>query len=646
MRFTERLSAVLTPEWRSQYINYEQLKEMLLIAVDNAPTDQSELRAIQSYQAVFDDKFFDRCDMELQKVNTFFAEKLAEAKRKHVALISEVKRSLNDAEQRGRVSVPDLLTVLSKKKKREYRFAFSELYLSLVLLQNYQSLNHTGFRKILKKHDKLLRNSKGKEWFHSNVDNAFFFTNREIMNLIHDTEDVVTNYLENGDRQRAMKRLRVPPLEDVHHPWTSFRVGLYLGALVVLFSALGISLYMTDLDATNLEACIRLFRAPYSIAIYLALISVNIYGWRKVGVNHVLIFELDPRQYLTAAHVMEMAVALAVLITIAMIAFIHSSYLHTPRFVFPLTLLITMVALLINPLPIMNYSARKWFLKVMGRVMCAPFFHVGFAEFWLGDQLNSLAYCLVDYAYTVCFYCTNFDLNNASDPPACLARNQLLFPAVLVLPAWFRFAQCLRRYHDTRKVFPFIVNAGKYSMSFLVALFGYLMAGTRNSYEYFFDNPFVWFFIISNVMQTVYTLVWDMIMDFGVFKKFSGENIFLRDQILYPAGFYYFAIIENFFSRIFWALKLYIYQQGYMTVFHSNSIASGLEMFRRYVWNYFRLENEHLFNAGKFRAVRDIFVAPIDPDDEIQLQRIMDELDGTTNRSSAENGNAIDMKED
>lgn len=132
---------------------------MLLIAVDNAPTDQSELRAIQSYQAVFDDRFFERCDMELQKVNTFFAEKLAEAKRKHVALTSELKKSLSEAEQRGRISIPDLVTVLSKRKKRDYRFAFSELYLSLVLLQNYQSLNYTGFRKILKKHDKVCSNS-------------------------------------------------------------------------------------------------------------------------------------------------------------------------------------------------------------------------------------------------------------------------------------------------------------------------------------------------------------------------------------------------------------------------------------------------------------------------------------------------------
>ncbi|XP_053949106.1 xenotropic and polytropic retrovirus receptor 1-like [Anastrepha ludens] len=646
MRFSQKLGTFLTPEWRSQYINYELLKEMLTSAVENAPTDQSDLRAVQSYYAIFDDRFFERCDMELQKVNTFYAEKLAEAKRKHAALKTELKKSLNAAEQRGRISIIDFSTILPRRKAKDFRFAFSELYLGLVLLQNYQSLNHTGFRKILKKHDKLLRNPKGKQFFNSNVNSSFFYTNREIMNLIHDTEDVVTNNLEGGDRQRAMKRLRVPPLEEIHHPWTSFRVGLYMGALVVLISALLISCSLSELGTSDWDVTIRLFRGPYSIAMYLALISINIHGWRKAGVNHVLIFELDPRQYLTAAHVMEMAVGLAVVVTITMIAYINASYLHIPRYVFPLALLIAVFTFLINPMPICNYSARKWFLKVLGRVMAAPFFHVGFADFWLGDQLNSLSYCLVDYAYTVCFYCTNFDMDVALEPHSCLGRNQVLFPVVLVLPAWFRLAQCLRRYRDTNQYFPFIVNAGKYSMSFVVALFGFLMAGTRYSYEYFFDNPFVWFFIISNIVQTVYCLAWDMIMDFGVFKKFSGENIFLRDQLLYSTSFYYFAIIENFLCRIFWALKLYIYQQDFLTVFHSNTIASLLEMFRRYIWNYFRLENEHLFNAGKFRAVRDIFVEPIDPDNEVILQRMMDEIDGTTNRSSNTSGDVIDMKED
>ena len=37
-----------------------------------------------------------------------------------------------------------------------------------------------------------------------------------------------------------------------------------------------------------------------------------------------------------------------------------------------------------------------------------------------------------------------------------------------------------------------------------------------------------------------------------------------------------------------------------------------LEVLRRIVWNFFRVENEHLNNAGEFRAVRDIAVVPLD----------------------------------
>lgn len=33
------------------------------------------------------------------------------------------------------------------------------------------------------------------------------------------------------------------------------------------------------------------------------------------------------------------------------------------------------------------------------------------------------------------------------------------------------------------------------------------------------------------------------------------------------------------------------------------------------MWNYFRLENEHLYNVGKFRAVRDISIGPIRRDE-------------------------------
>lgn len=38
------------------------------------------------------------------------------------------------------------------------------------------------------------------------------------------------------------------------------------------------------------------------------------------------------------------------------------------------------------------------------------------------------------------------------------------------IPAWIRFAQCIRRYRDTGESFPHLANAGKYSTTFFVVL--------------------------------------------------------------------------------------------------------------------------------------------------------------------------------
>lgn len=49
---------------------------------------------------------------------------------------------------------------------------------------------------------------------------------------------------------------------------------------------------------------------------------------------------------------------------------------------------------------------------------CAPFYYVGFADFWLADQLNSLVTVLLDAHYIVCYYIYNSSWyeQNSSDP--------------------------------------------------------------------------------------------------------------------------------------------------------------------------------------------------------------------------------------
>jgi len=53
-------------------------------------------------------------------------------------------------------------------------------------------------------------------------------------------------------------------------------------------------------------------------------------------------------------------------------------------------------------------------------------------------------------------------------------RELSMRPFVACLPAWFRFAQCLRRYRDTKETFPHLLNAVKYATSFFVVIFSYL----------------------------------------------------------------------------------------------------------------------------------------------------------------------------
>jgi len=50
--------------------------------------------------------------------------------------------------------------------------------------------------------------------------------------------------------------------------------------------------------------------------------------------------------------------------------------------------------------------------------------------------------------------------------------------------------------------------------------------------------------------------------------------------------------------------------------------------FRRFIWNFFRLENEHLNNCGQFRAVRDISVVPMETNDQAFLEQMMDDMEG------------------
>ena len=50
---------------------------------------------------------------------------------------------------------------------------------------------------------------------------------------------------------------------------------------------------------------LRMYRGVFLVILFIFLLGVNTYGWRSSGVNHVLIFELDPRHHLAHQEFME-----------------------------------------------------------------------------------------------------------------------------------------------------------------------------------------------------------------------------------------------------------------------------------------------------------------------------------------------------
>ncbi|XP_041848062.1 xenotropic and polytropic retrovirus receptor 1 homolog [Melanotaenia boesemani] len=658
MKFTEHLSAHITPEWRKQYIQYEAFKEMLYAAQDQAPSiEVTDEDTVKRYYAKFEEKFFQTCEKELAKINTFYSEKLAEAQRRFATLQNELQSSL-DAQRESSANGRGLrrrktVFALSQQERCKHRnikdlqLAFSEFYLSLILLQNYQNLNFTGFRKILKKHDKILETSRGAEWRSAHVEVAPFYTCKKITQLISETETLVTTELEGGDRQKAMKRLRVPPLGAAQPApaWTTFRVGLYCGVFLVLIVAVVITGAVV-INRSDIWPMVRIYRGGFLLIEFLFLLGINTYGWRQAGVNHVLIFELNPRSNLSHQHLFEIAGMLGVLWCVSLLACLFSKSIHFPMQANPLILYGVFLLFLINPFKTCYYKSRFWLLKLLFRVVTAPFHRVGFADFWLADQLNSLVVVLMDLEYMICFYSFELDwtdrnglISHGND--VCNSYSYGVRAVIKCLPAWFRFVQCLRRYRDTKRAFPHLVNAGKYSTSFFVVTFSALYS-THKAHH---GNPsgeanteaqiFFYLYISCLVVSSLYTLIWDLKMDWGLFDRNAGENTFLREEIVYPhKAYYYSAILEDVLLRFAWILTISLTT---LTNYQDMSdilatVLAPLEVFRRFVWNFFRLENEHLNNCGEFRAVRDISVAPLNADDQTLLEQMMDQEDGVRNR--------------
>lgn len=494
----------------------------------------------------------------------------------------------------GAKLLPEDYISARKKLKR----AVAEHYSGLEVLNNYRILNITGFRKALKKFEKVTGVPVQDVYMKEKVDVCSFASDQTVQELLKETEDHFTTRFAQGDRKRALASLRASPSQKTHH-FSTFRTGIALGLAFPAFVD-GIVRSYQDRTRAAIPAWGSLL---YIYAIFLVptlfafLVGVNLLVWSTSRINYVFIFEFDVRTRLDHREYFEIpCIILTALCFSFWLSFVRAMEDTVEPWTWPVIWLVFVTLFMINPLPIMSRESRWWTLRKMGRILTSGFHRVDFAEFWLGDQLCSLAFSLSGIYFVGCSYVVGF---HSDQFERCSQATPWGIPFILAsLPLFARFLQSLRRWSDSR-LNSHLINGGKY----FVGILYYLLYYTWRHHDSRHDSSFV-AFCFFGIINSLYSLSWDLLVDWSVLRP-HARFFFLRDELIYSnwISLYYLSIITNIIIRFMWII--YLPESGPITPIRSFIVAL-LEVLRRCQWNSYRLESEHIGNMDQYRVTREV----------------------------------------
>ena len=205
-----------------------------------------------------------------------------------------------------------------------------------------------------------------------------------------------------------------------------------------------------------------------------------------------------------------------------------------------------------------------------------------------------------------------------------IAYNYQLEFLILCIPTFIRIKQCWFEYSSTGKT-QHMLNLIKYSTAFGPLLINALIKHTllRSSDEDRQSGALIqqltklnkWWYFLS-ALNSTYSFIWDIMMDWHLqlFNKlFNPRERFtiLRPHKAFPDYIYLIAMSIDFLLRYIWVLKLFIINEelrlssqikflhvfstflfGYDAYSFGYVIIEVLEIFRRWVWCFVKLESD------------------------------------------------------
>ncbi|KAG2710194.1 hypothetical protein I3760_04G015000 [Carya illinoinensis] len=493
-----------------------------------------------------------------------------------------------------------------RKAEERMTQAFTEFYRKLQILKSYSFLNLLAFSKIMKKYDKITSRNASKTYM-AMVDKSYIGSSDEITRLMERVEATFIKHFANGNHSEGMKILRPKARRERHR--ITFSLGFFSGCSLALVVATVVVIHARDLLKSEgrtqyMDNMFPLYSLFGFIVLHMLTYSANIYFWRRYRVNYSFIFGFKQGTELGYREVFLLSSVLAVLALAGVISNLDMEMDERTRSfealteLVPLGLLTVVVLILFCPLNIIYRSSRFILIQSAFHCLCAPLYKVTLQDFFLADQLTSQVQAFRSFEFYFCYYGWG-DFKMRSNKCHGSRVYKSFYFIVAIVPYWMRFLQCLRRLIEEKDAMQWY-NGLKY-FSIIVAV------SMRTTYDLQMGMTWKIMAAVSSGVATIVATYWDIVMDWGLLRR-DSKNPWLRDKLLISnRSVYFVAMALNVVLRLAWMQSVLGFREA--PFLHRQaliSIVACLEIIRRGIWNFFRLENEHLNNVGKYRAFKSV----------------------------------------
>ncbi|KAF5745461.1 Phosphate transporter PHO1 -like protein [Tripterygium wilfordii] len=442
-----------------------------------------------------------------------------------------------------------------QKVEQQLKQAFIAFYQKLRLLKSFSFLNTLAFSKIMKKYDKITSRNASKSYMNM-VDESFLGSSDEITKLMERVEATFVKHFMNSNRCKGMNILRPKARRERHR--ITFSMGFLGGCAMALMVALVLIVQARNIinspgQVQYMETLFPLYSLFGFIVLHMLMYAVNIYYWRHYRINYAFIFGFKQGTELGFREILLVSFGIGVLALLIVIANLDMEMTQKTRDyqaiteLIPLNLVILLIVGLLLPFNVLYRSSRFFLLTCVVHCLLAPLYKVAFPDFFLADQLTS---------------------------------------------------QCLRRLLEEKDPMQ-----GLNGLKYLVTVIAICMRTAFSLNKGMTWKLLAWIF---SAVAAIFATYWDLVVDWGLLQRHS-KNRWLRDRLLVPHKSVYFGVmVLNILLRFAWlqtVLNLTLFD---LHIQNMTTIFASLEIIRRGIWNFFRLENEHLNNVGKYRAFKSV----------------------------------------